>query len=168
MWKKVAVAGGTGVAVLAVAAAALAQQTGSPAPASPSPAASTSSSTTPSTAAKPAKRAAGRRLVLRLRNVEHAEWVTRDASKNTNVTHAAIHGAVTAVNATSISVKATDGFSLTYTVSGDTKVAERENGKGSAKKGAIGDVKTGDNVVVTGVKAGAALTANHVLDTGTK
>jgi hypothetical protein len=46
-------------------------------------------------------------------------------------------------------------------------VVERENGKGSAKKGTIGDVKSGDHVVVTGVKAGTVLTANRVLDTGT-
>jgi hypothetical protein len=165
MWKKIAVAGGAGVAVLAVAAAALAQQTGS-AP-SPSPAASGSPASSATSAPKPQKHEAAKRLALRLRNFEHAEWVSRDNSKHVDVTHDAIRGSVTAVNSTSISVKAIDGFSLSYTINGDTKVAERDNGKGSAKKGTIGDVKTGDHVVVTGVKAGTVLTANRVLDTGT-
>jgi hypothetical protein len=168
MWKKIAVAGGVGAAVLGVAAAALAESgsTSSPTTAgSGSPASPPSSSTS---APKPAKHTAGQRVALRLRNFEHAEWVTRDRAKNVDVTHDAIRGSVTSVSSTAISVKATDGFSLTYTVNGDTKVAERENGKGSGKKGQIGDVKTGDNVVVTGVKAGTALTAAHVLDTGTK
>lgn len=88
-------------------------------------------------------------LRARLLRALHATWVTE--SKNGPVTHQAVRGEVTAVSATSVTVKARDGFSLTYTLTGDTKVRARSNGKGSGS--AIGSVKVGDKALVLGVGA---------------
>lgn len=85
----------------------------------------------------------------RLLRALHATWVTE--GKNGPVTHQAVRGEVTAVSATSVTVKARDGFSLTYAVTGDTKVRARSNGKGSDS--AIGSVKVGDKALVLGVGA---------------
>lgn len=93
---------------------------------------------------------AGRKgLRARLLRALHATWVTE--GKSGPVTHQAVRGEVTAVSATSVTVKARDGFSLTYAVTGDTKVRTRSNGKGSDS--AIGSVKVGDKALVLGVGA---------------
>ncbi len=76
-------------------------------------------------------------------------WVTN--SKSGFVTHQAIRGDVTAVSGSSITVKAKDGFSLTFTVAADTKVRARANGKGTDST--IGAVKVGAKAVVTGLGA---------------
>jgi hypothetical protein len=156
MWKKIAIAGGMGAAVLGAGTAALAVagDTGTPTSATPSSA--------PSTSAKAAKAHAGR-LPARF---EHGEWVSKGTSGAQ--THDAVRGTVTAVNATSISVRAEDGFTLSFTIGGDTKVVLRENGKGSANTGAISDVKTGQHVVVSGLKTGSTIAAKHLVDTGAK
>src|SRR6476620_7128423 len=73
----------------------------------------------------------------------HGTWVTE--SKAGPVTHQAVRGDVTAVSATSITVKAKDGFSLTFSVAGDTKVRARTAGKGSAST--IGAVKVGSKAL---------------------
>jgi len=162
MWKKIMVAGAAGAAALGGGAAALAAS-GDNTASSAAPA--TASTTTATTAtAKPHPKAAAARLALR--RVEHAEWVSRDGSAD--VTHDAIRGTVTAVSTSSISVKATDGISMTFTIGSDTQVVLRTSGKGSATKGAITSVKTGETVLVSGVKTGSALTAEHVVDAGTK
>ena len=91
--------------------------------------------------------------------------MTRDGKGSTSfVTHDAIRGQVTAVSATSITVKAADNVSETYAVTSSTKVRSRADGKGKA--GSIGEVKSGDAVIVLGTGSGT-LTATHVLD-GTK
>lgn len=79
----------------------------------------------------------------------HASWVTDGASGP--VTHQAVRGEVTAVSPTSITVKAKDGFSLTYSVTKDTVVRERAKGHGSASS--IGGVKVGAKALVAGVGA---------------
>ncbi|MEW1955833.1 hypothetical protein [Terrabacter sp. NPDC080008] len=79
----------------------------------------------------------------------HATWVTE--SKAGPVTHQAIRGEVTAVSGTSVTVKAKDGFSLTWTVTGSTKVRERQNGKGATSS--VGAVKVGSKALVVGVGA---------------
>jgi hypothetical protein len=160
MWKKLAIAGAVGAVVAGGTTAALAAASDNSTPSS-----STSLSASSSPANTPQKHRGGLAGLL-LRRLEHGEWVTK--SQSGTETHDAIRGIVSNVSPTSVSVKADDGFSLSFTVDKDTKVVLRENGKGSAKRGTIGDVKTGDHVLVAGVKSGSTLTANHVLDTGTK
>jgi hypothetical protein len=102
-----------------------------------------------------------RRHLLRraLRHTVHGQVVTKRGT--TYITHDVVHGAVTAVSATSIAVKASDGFSETFAVTGSTKVRVRTDGHGT--KGAIGDVHDGDTVFVFGTGADHAL-ARHVID----
>lgn len=88
-------------------------------------------------------------LRAKLLRALHATWVT--SGQNGPVTHQAIRGEVTAVSATSITVKAKDGFSLTYAVTLDTTVRSRAKGKGAAST--IGAVKVGARALVTGVGA---------------
>jgi hypothetical protein len=93
----------------------------------------------------------GDRKALRARLLRglHGMWVTN--SKSGFVTHQAIRGDVTAVSGGSITVKAKDGFSLTFTVAADTKVRARTNGKGADST--IGAVKVGSKALVTGLGA---------------
>jgi len=88
-------------------------------------------------------------LRARLLRGLHGVWVTN--SKSGFVTHQAIRGDVTAVSGSSITVKAKDGFSLTFTVAADTKVRARTKGKGTDST--IGAVKVGSKAVVTGLGA---------------
>ncbi len=88
-------------------------------------------------------------LRARMLRALHGTWVTEGTSGP--VTHQAIRGDVTAVSATSVTVKAKDGFSQTFTVSGDTKVRVRSNGKGADST--IGAVRVGSTALVTGVGA---------------
>jgi hypothetical protein len=98
------------------------------------------------------------RALLRLRTLQHAEWVTRDPNTNKDVTHEAVLGTVTSVSATSITVKAADGYTLTFAVNSDTKV---HLGKG--KTGKVTDIKSGGKALVVGVKSGSTVTAQQVL-----
>ncbi|MDQ1720463.1 MAG: hypothetical protein QOI26_197 [Pseudonocardiales bacterium] len=166
MLKKIVLATSAAAVVLGAGTAALAASGGG---ASPAPSASGKSSVAPGAAApdtaargekarKPAVRALGRAL--------HAQWVTRDrGSGNGFVTHDAIRGEVTAVSATSITVKALDGVSQTYAVTDATKVRHRKAAPGAGKgtAGTISDVHTGDQVAVAGTGA-TSLTAEHVVD----
>ncbi|MGW5238312.1 hypothetical protein ACWEOW_05230 [Monashia sp. NPDC004114] len=88
-------------------------------------------------------------LRARMLRALHATWVTEGA--NGTVTHQAVRGQVTGVSSTSISVKAKDGFTLTYAVTPDTKVRVRVAGRGSAAT--IDAVTVGDKALVTGVGA---------------
>ena len=65
-------------------------------------------------------------------------------------------GSVTAVSATSITVKSADGFIKTYQVLSSTNVDAQRNG--------IGSVKTGHQVVVTATVSGGTATAVSILD----
>jgi hypothetical protein len=163
MWKKLAVAGGVGAAVLAGGTIALAatNDVSTNGSGTPSGAASSPSATTGSAKAK-AHRHAAEALGKRF---EHGEWVTKTTSGTE--THDAIRGSASAVSPTSITVKAADGYTLTFKVDSSTKVVLRENGKGSAKKGAVSDVKTGQHVLVSGTKTGSTIAAKHLVDTGT-
>lgn len=166
MWNKIAIAAGAGAVLIgggaaAVAAAASADTSGSGTATSPT----ASPSGGVSAPAKPGHPGRGLRLGGALGRFEHAEWVSKDGTAN--VTHDAIHGTVSSVSATSVSVKASDGYRLTFTVNADTKVRVRDTsstGKRAGKAGTISDVKTGDNVLVSGVKSGSTVTAKHVLD----
>ena len=79
----------------------------------------------------------------------HATWVTK--SPTGPVTHQAVRGEVTAVSATSITVRSEVGFALTYAVTADTTVRSRAKGAGSPSS--IGAVKVGSKALVTGVGA---------------
>jgi hypothetical protein len=160
MWKKIAVAAGIGAAVAGGTTAALAAASDNSAP---SPSTSPSANSSPTNGAKNHRDGLAHRF---LRRFEHGEWVTKGQSGTE--THDAIRGTVSSASPAAVSVKADDGFTLSFTVDKDTKVVLRENGKGSAKHGTISDVEIGDHVLVAGVKSGSTLTARHVLDTGTK
>ncbi len=171
MWMKVATAGSVGAIIVGAGVAALAYSGSSngaapngPAAAPPNAPATQSVDALLDVAGPAAEQGLGRRGRIALRHFEHAEWVSRNGA--TDVTHDAIKGKVSSVSASTIAVKATDGFTLTFGVGSDTKVVLREGGKGSAKKGAIANVKSGDTVLVTGTKSGSTLTAKHVVDAG--
>ena len=65
-------------------------------------------------------------------------------------------GAVTAVSATSITVKSADGFVKTYQVVSSTNVDAQRDG--------ISTVKTGHQVAVTATVSGSTVTAASILD----
>jgi hypothetical protein len=170
-----AVAGTTGVAIAHAAGQS---------PTSAATAAPTGTATAPSgTATKGAKAAkganggkatkggdrAGARAILgKLKDFQHAEWVTK-GDANAYVTHEAILGTVQAVSASSITVKAADGTSMTFAVDAKTTVHQPKAGKGAtatkdpnAPAPTIADVKSGQSVLVGGAKT-PDLTAKNVL-----
>lgn len=65
-------------------------------------------------------------------------------------------GTVTAVSATSVTVKSADGYAATYTVTSNTVV--------DAEAAGIGSVKKGDTVFVTATVSGSTATAASVFD----
>lgn len=88
-------------------------------------------------------------LHARLLRALHATWVTEGTAGP--VTHQAVRGEVAAVTGSSITVRAMDGFSLTFAVTGDTRVRVRANGKGTDST--IGAVRVGAKALVTGLGA---------------
>ena len=98
-------------------------------------------------------------ILGKVKDFQHAEWVTK-GDGNTYVTHEAILGQVTAVSSTSITVKSTDGTSMTFAVTADTKVHQRQ--KGSTTTPTIADIKTGQTVLVGGEKS-PDLTAKNIV-----
>ena len=70
------------------------------------------------------------------------------------VTEQVQEGEVTAVSATSISVKSTDGFTATYVINADTRL-ERDHADGTA-------AQVGDTVHVRGTVEGGTVTAEDV------
>ena len=89
------------------------------------------------------------------------------AAPDTFVTHDAIRGEVTAVSASSITVKAADGVSARPTRSPAPPrctCARPRPARGAPERPAtIGDVHTGDKVAVTGTGT-TSLTAEHIVD----
>ena len=158
MWKKIAIGGAVAAAVIGVGTASLAV-TGDP---STTPG---SGSTTSAQANAPKPGEHGRLRHALGRNVLHGQIVTQNPRTKQIVTHDVIRGTVTAVSATSITVRAADNTSFTYTVDSTTKVVTRTAGqRGSAKKAAIGDVKVGDKVAVTGTGTTSPYAAKHIVD----
>jgi preprotein translocase subunit YajC len=104
-----------------------------------------------------------KRLLL---HMVHGQIVTHGADGY--VTHSGIRGTATAVSPTSITVKAADGFTQTFTLTKDTKVRERPaSGKGKGTAGTVSDLKSGDQVAVLGKapeKSTAKPTATVVID----
>lgn len=170
MFKQIVLAGSAAAVVLGAGTAALAASGSTPA-AAPNGTASSQPAAPNSAAASKGHKAgkAARAAKGPLRNALHAQWVTRAGKGATGfVTHDAIRGEVTAVSATStstsITVKATDNVSQTYTVTSATKVHTRADAKGKA--GTISEVHSGDRVAVFGTGT-STLTAVHIAD-GTK
>ncbi|MFG1813749.1 DUF5666 domain-containing protein [Kribbella sp. NPDC049174] len=84
----------------------------------------------------------------------HGEFVTaKDGGGYETV--ATQKGEVTAVSATSITVKSADGYSRTYTVNADTKVN---------RDGKIADITTGETVRVRAVVSDGTATATTISD----
>jgi hypothetical protein len=101
----------------------------------------------------------GHRAGHRLFRGLYGEWVARGERDGTYVTVLGVRGEVTAVGATSVTIKAEDGFSATFAVGADTRVRGRD-------VDAIGDVKVGDRAAAVGPKSGDTVTARVVLVRG--
>lgn len=115
--------------------------------------------------AKAGNGAAGKEILGKLKDFQHAEWVTK-GDANAYVTHEAILGTVNAISASSITVTSADGTSMTFAVDAKTTV-HQPKAKGATKdpnaaKPTIADVKTGQTVLVGGAKT-PDLTAKNVL-----
>ena len=167
MWRKATIGGLAALAIVAggagVGIAHAAQTSAAPTVATADPTATATPS--PTATGKPAKAAKGGRVAAKqilgkVKDFQHAEWVTK-GDNNTYVTHEAILGQVTAVSSTSVTVKSTDGTSMTFAVTADTKVHQRQ-AKGSTTTPTIADVKTGQTVLVGGDKS-PDLTAKNIV-----
>jgi hypothetical protein len=90
----------------------------------------------------------------------HGEIVMKDANGDF-VTHDLIHGTVTAVSASSITVLAADKTSETYVVTSATRVRLRTAGKGAPSS--ISAVHKGDQVFVLGTGT-TSRTAHRIVD----
>jgi len=90
--------------------------------------------------------------------VEHGEFTvhTKTGDKVVDVQR----GVVTAVNATSVTVKSTDGFSTTYTIDPTTKIHK------DRKTAAVSQIATNDQVRVMATKTGNTATAQRIGDEG--
>ena len=87
---------------------------------------------------------------------EHGELTVR-AGKGTQVVDVQ-RGQVTAVSATSVTVRSKDGFSATYVVGSSSKV------RAAKKAASISAVKTGDRVGVVAVRSGNVVTVRRLAD----
>ena len=172
MWRKATIGGLAALAIVAggagVTIAHAAQTSTGPTVASADPTGTATPS--PSATGKPAKaaradkggRVAAKQILGKVKDFQHAEWVTK-GDGNTYVTHEAILGEVSAVSATSITVKSTDGTSMTFAVTADTKVHQRQpKGSTTTTTPTIADVKTGQTVLVGGEKS-PDLTAKNIV-----
>ena len=190
MWKKATAGAVLATVLLGTAGAAMASADGT----TPSAGSSAAAPATPSGGTAPAKDVTKQRGPERGerggfgRGVQHAQWVAKDKA-GAFVTHDAITGTVTAASATSVTVKAEDGISLTFAVTADTKIRLRPaatkpatkpadkaadkagdkagdkaaDGKAAVKgtAGTSADLKVGQHATVAGTGTDA-LTAAHV------
>jgi hypothetical protein len=125
-----------------------------------------SASPDPSASAGPGKGQRGERgqewrkrhraRVLLRKNTLHGEVVVQTKDGGTK-TVAVQRGQVTAISATSMTVKSTDGFTMTWTFGDDLRVVERRSTIQST------DVKVGSTVGVAGAKEGSGGVARLVV-----
>ena len=164
MWRKATIGGLAALAIVAggagvtIAQAAQTSDVPNVTTADPTPTPSPSKTAPPGKAGR-AGRDVAKHILGRAKDFQHAEWVTK-GDGNTYVTHEAILGEVTAVSATSITVKSTDGNSMTFVVTADTKVRQRP--KGATTTPTIADIKAGQTVLVGGEKS-PDLTAKNII-----
>jgi hypothetical protein len=154
MLKKAMITAALGAAIVGGGTAALAssgEHAASPAGSTTTAATSTAATKTTPAAKKQHQRQARR---VRLGRALHATWVTRDGKSTTFVTHDAIHGTVSAVTPTAITIKAADGYTERFTVSGSTIVRMRVAGQVKGSASSISKVRTGAKVLVTGTGTG--------------
>jgi len=170
MWRKATIGGLAALAIVAggagVTIAHAAQTSTGPTVATADPTPTPSPTGTAGKPAKPPKadkagRVAAKQILGKVKDFQHAEWVTK-GDGTTYVTHEAILGQVTAVSATSITVKSTDGTSMTFAVTADTKVHQRPKGSTTPT---IADIKTGQTALVGGEKS-PDLTATNIVARG--
>jgi hypothetical protein len=164
-----AVAGTTGVAIAhAAGPSPTSTATAAPTGTAPAPSGSATKGAKAAKGTKGGDRAGARAILGKLKDFQHAEWVTK-GDANAYVTHEAILGTVQAVSASAITVTAADGTSMTFAVDAQTTVHQPKAGKGAtatkdpnAAKPTIADVKSGQTVLVGGAKT-PDLTAKNVL-----
>lgn len=102
------------------------------------------------------KKGKGHGQLPRLGKAVHGEAVVR-GKDGTYLTVYTQRGEVTAVSATSITLKSTDGFTSTYALTAETKVVKNRDG---AK---ITDVRVGDLAGVVAVKSGDGKDARGIV-----
>ena len=162
MFRKVAIAGATAAVIIGAGTAALATTGSSGTPGTPSTSGTSSSSSSSSSSATKGAglgRFARRHpeiAALIKHHAVHGQIVTDD--NGTDVTHDGIVGTVSAVSPSSITVKASDGFTQTFSINSSTKVRVRTDGKSST----ISDVRTGVKVGVVGTGTSAPV-ATYIL-----
>jgi hypothetical protein len=113
---------------------------------SPDPSASASTGAKPATGQRKTRRKAVRKYLRG--NTLHGEVTVQ--TKNGVKTIAVQRGSVTAVTGTSVTVKSTDGYSLTWTLAAQVTVVQ------SKKKVATSALKAGEQIGVAGTKDGSA------------
>lgn len=152
------IAGGAAGTVVAGAAIAAAVALSGPVSAS-TPSATPSPSTSSSTGAASHHPHRGKIRGELGKNFLHTDTVTLDKDGKPQ-TIEAISGTVTDVSATSITVKASDGVSMTFAVTADTKVGSFDaSATPKVAKAAISDVTQNSSVVVGGKVPGTAPTS---------
>jgi len=133
-----------------------------PADVDPAPEPTASASAKPDRSAahdRKGDRKGDRRAFLR-KNILHGEAVvqTKDGAKTIDVQR----GAVTAIDATSMTVKSTDGFTLTWKLGAPLRVVEHR------QKATVDAVKVGTAIAVVGEKTGSDVTAHLIVIPATK
>lgn len=88
--------------------------------------------------------------------MEHGELTVRTSTGDQVID--VQRGQVSAVSATSVTVRSTDGFTATYTVGSASKVRVQKNAS------TIANVHTGDNVAVAATKSGNTNTLRRLTD----
>ena len=167
-----AVAGTTGVAIAhaqgsSATTTATATPTGTATTGTPGASATKGTKAGKAKGAKAGDGAAAKEILGKLKDFQHAEWVSK-GDANAYVTHEAILGTVKAVSASSITVTSADGTSMTFAVDAKTAVRQpKAKAAGATKdpnavKPTIADVKTGQPVLVGGAKT-PDLTAKNVV-----
>jgi hypothetical protein len=86
----------------------------------------------------------------------HGEFTVRNPNGDGYRVVATQRGVVTAVSATSISVRSEDGFSRTYVIDAETRVRSGDQG--------LAGIVTGDTVGVAGVVSGTTATATRIVE----
>jgi len=161
MFRKIAIAGATAAVIVGAGTAALAASGSSSSGTRTSSSSASSSSSSSSVKDSPLGRFARRHPGIAAAIAHHAVHgviVTKDSSGQ-YVTHDGILGTVSAVSASSITIKSGDGFVQSYTVNSGTKVRVKSDGKTST----ISQVKVGDHVGVVGTGTGTPV-ATYVID----